>query len=43
VPDPLEVELGIFKDRVEFVLLIPEAAVSSFPWRGGHDDTTRCA
>jgi hypothetical protein len=43
VSGPLEVELGIFKDRVEFVLLIPEAAVSSFPWRGGHDDTTRCA
>jgi hypothetical protein len=28
VPDPLEVELGIFKDRVEFMLLLPEAATS---------------
>jgi hypothetical protein len=26
VPDPLEVELGFFKDRVEFMLLLPEAA-----------------
>ena len=26
VPDPLEVELGIFKDRVEFMLLLPEHA-----------------
>jgi hypothetical protein len=27
VPDPLEVELGIFKDRVESVLLLPDAAM----------------
>jgi hypothetical protein len=26
VPDPLEVELGFFKDCVEFMLLLPEAA-----------------
>jgi hypothetical protein len=38
VPDPLEVELGIFKDRVEFVLLLPEAAAGELPWRSGHDD-----
>lgn len=25
VSDPLEVELGIFKDRVEFALLLPSA------------------
>jgi hypothetical protein len=41
VPDPLEVELGIFKDRVEFALLLPEAAVSALPWLGGHDDAPR--
>jgi hypothetical protein len=38
VSDPLEVELGIFKDRVEFVLLLPEAAADELPWRDGHDD-----
>jgi hypothetical protein len=27
--DPLEVELGIFKDRVEFMLLLPEAGDSA--------------
>jgi hypothetical protein len=37
VPDPLEVELGIFKDRVEFALLLPEAAVSALPQHDGHD------
>ena len=26
ISDPLEVELGIFKDRVEFMLLLPEHA-----------------
>jgi hypothetical protein len=31
VPDPLEVELGFFKDRVEFMLLLPEAAASDLP------------
>jgi hypothetical protein len=45
VSDPLEVELGIFKDRVEFVLLLPdadaEAIISALPWRGGHDDAPR--
>ena len=29
VSDPLEVELGIFKDRVEFMLLLPEAGESA--------------
>jgi hypothetical protein len=38
VSDPLEVELGIFKDRVEFALLLPETAVVAFPWRDGRDD-----
>jgi hypothetical protein len=32
VPDPLEVELGIFRDRVEFLLLLP-SAVGGLPWR----------
>ena len=41
VSDPLEVELGIFKDRVEFALLLPEAAVSALPWRDGHDHAPR--
>jgi hypothetical protein len=39
VSDPLEVELGIFKDRVEFLLLLPEAAAGELPWRAGDDDT----
>jgi hypothetical protein len=34
VTAPLEVELGIFKDRVEFMLLLPETAVGELPWRG---------
>jgi hypothetical protein len=33
VPDPLEVELGIFKDRIEFLLLLP-AAAAELPGRG---------
>jgi hypothetical protein len=37
VPDPLEVELGIFKDRVEFALLLPSAVVDAFPWRDKND------
>ena len=41
VSDPLEVELGIFKDRVEFALLLPEAAAVTLPWRDGHDDAPR--
>ena len=36
VSDPLEVELGIFKDRVEFALLLPEAA-AALSRRDGHD------
>jgi hypothetical protein len=32
VSDPLEVELGIFKDRVEFLLLRPGGAASGLPW-----------
>jgi hypothetical protein len=31
MPDPLEVELGIFKDHVEFMLLLPEAAAGELP------------
>ena len=41
VSDPLEVELGIFKDRVEFALLLPEAAVVALPWRDDHDNVRR--
>jgi len=41
VSDPLEVELGIFKDRVEFALLLPEAAAVALPWRNGRNDTKR--
>jgi len=41
VPDPLEVELGIFKDRVEFALLLPEATAVALPWRNGRNDATR--
>jgi len=41
VSDPLEVELGIFKDRVEFMLLLPEAVVGELPWRGGGNDAPR--
>jgi hypothetical protein len=41
VPDPLEVELGIFKDRVEFMLLLPEAPTSELPWRGDDNDASR--
>jgi hypothetical protein len=37
ISDPLEVELGIFKDRVEFMLLLPEAANDELPWRAGDD------
>jgi hypothetical protein len=33
VTDPLEVELQIFKERVEFVLLLPEYSVDVLPWR----------
>ncbi len=34
VTDPLEAELQIFKERVEFLLLLPEHADSSvLPWR----------
>jgi hypothetical protein len=35
IADPLEVELGIFKDRMEFALLLPEAAIKALPWRNG--------
>jgi hypothetical protein len=41
VPAPLEVELGIFKDRVEFMLLLPEAAAGELPWRGRDNDAPR--
>jgi len=43
VSDPLEVELGIFKDRVEFALLLPEAATVALPWRDGHGNAPRLA
>jgi hypothetical protein len=33
VPDPLEVELQIFKERVEFLLLTPEYSDAVLPWR----------
>jgi hypothetical protein len=31
VSDPLEVELAIFKDRMEFMLMLPEAVASALP------------
>jgi hypothetical protein len=37
VADSLEVELGMFKDRVECMLLLPEAAAGELPWRGSDD------
>jgi hypothetical protein len=33
VTDPLEVELQIFKERVEFLLLTPEHSDAVLPWR----------
>ena len=33
VIDPLATELLIFKDRVEFLLLLPEYAGAQIPWR----------
>jgi hypothetical protein len=33
VTDPLEVELQIFKERVEFLLLLPEDSDAVLPWR----------
>lgn len=33
ISDPLESEAGILKDRVEFMLLLPEAAEDALPWR----------
>jgi hypothetical protein len=33
VTDPLEVELTIFKERVEFLLLLPDDADQVPPWR----------
>jgi hypothetical protein len=33
ISDPLESEAGILKDRVEFILLLPEAAETALPWR----------
>ena len=33
ISDPLESEAAILKDRVEFMLLLPEAAEDSLPWR----------
>jgi hypothetical protein len=39
IPDSLEVELGIFKDRVECMLLLPEATAGELPWRGDDEAT----
>jgi len=33
VTGPLEAELQIFKERVEFLLLLPEYAADVLPWR----------
>lgn len=33
VTDPLEAELHIFKERTEFLLLLPEHADNLIPWR----------
>ena len=33
VTSPLEAELVIFKERVEFLLLLPEDADGALPWR----------
>jgi hypothetical protein len=33
VTDPLEAELQIFRERVEFLLLLPEHADHVLPWR----------
>ena len=33
ITDPLEAELYIFKERVEFLLLLPEYAENVIPWR----------
>ena len=33
ITDPLEVELCIFKERVEFLLLLPEYSENVIPWR----------
>jgi hypothetical protein len=33
VTDPLEAELHIFRERVEFLLLLPEYAGAVIPWR----------
>jgi hypothetical protein len=33
IADPLEAELGIFKDRLEFALLLPEDSTETLPWR----------
>ena len=38
VSGPLEAELEIFKDRVEFLLLLPAGLPGELPWQGGADD-----
>jgi hypothetical protein len=38
VSDPLESELGILKDRVEFLLLLPAGPDGELPWHDGDDD-----
>jgi len=41
VTDPLEAELSIFKDRVEFMLLLPELALDALPWRKAAHEIAR--
>jgi len=33
VTDPLEAELAIFKERVEYLLLLPAQSDDALPWR----------
>jgi hypothetical protein len=42
VSDPLEVELDAFRDRVEFLLLLPPGTPApDLPWRDGGGDPPR--
>lgn len=40
ISDPLETELRILKDRLEFALLLPGTALGT-PWRDGDNDAPR--
>lgn len=33
IPAPLEVELQLFRDRVQVALLLPESSANVLPWR----------